>query len=137
MSLVPIGPSWSSGYRLPHSRPTEVVFVLESCACPGGWRYVPAPCRGDACIGLVVYRPIPHDGPVPDGVIIYRPQSCDQCEGGVAFVPLDNVGQQTNGRNSGGSGGGGGADGDNGSVSNVSATFGSSSGAGGDNGSRQ
>ena len=72
----------------------ETVFVIEACGCDGGRKYVPANCTWEACLGLTTYMCVPVNGSAGRD-IIYKPETCDDCSGGVAFVPSTSADAQS------------------------------------------
>lgn len=63
----------------------ELVYVIETCSCAGGWTYQPKICTGDSCVGITVYKPVEcTDTTTTVGVC--APAACDSCEGGVYFT---------------------------------------------------
>lgn len=97
----------------------ELVYVIETCSCEGGWTYQPKICTGDSCVGITVYKPVECTN-TTTAVGVCAPAACDSCEGGVYFTQTPGAatatltaiggtptGSSGTGSGSGGSGGSG------------------------------
>lgn len=63
----------------------ELVYVIETCSCAGGWTYQPKICSDDSCADITVYKPVECTD-TTNTTAVCAPAACDSCEGGVYFT---------------------------------------------------